>query len=145
MNCEGSKADIRNSLLTLTQRVPTLRPGNYRKDTSHNSIIRSFIGHKSIQVNEKFEELLAGGVIKARIHDDLTYDFENSSENNFWSILFLTGYLTGAKKETPQDVAAGLTCLQIPNEEVKTIFADTVVEWFKDTMRQTDRTTLMEL
>lgn len=126
------------------RKVPTLRPGNYWRDTSHNNIIRSFIGHKDIQANEKFEELLAGGVVKARIHDDLTYDFENSSEDNFWSILYLTGYLTKAKNETPRDTAAGLTCLQIPNEEVKTIFADTVAEWFKDTMRLTDRTPLMD-
>ena len=82
--------------------------------------------------------------VKARIHDDLTYDFENSSEDNFWSILYLTGYLTKAKNETAQDTATGLTCLQIPNEEVKTIFADTVAEWFKDTMRLTDRTQLMD-
>ena len=51
------------------KRVPSLRPGNYWKDTSHNNIIRSFIGHKNIQVNEKFEELLNGGVVKVQIHD----------------------------------------------------------------------------
>ena len=37
-----------------------------------------------------------------------------------------------------------MTHLIIPNEEVKTIFTDTIVEWFKDTMRGSNRTSLMD-
>lgn len=122
----------------------SLRPGNYWKDTSHNSIIRQFIGSKTISPESKFEKLLAGGIIRARIKEDLTYDFEASSEDNFWSILYLTGYLTRIRsQETEQDKEDGLTALAIPNEEVRSIFADTVVEWFRDTMRQSDRDPLM--
>lgn len=136
--------DVVNHVYAL-QHNPKKRPGNYWKDTSHNSVIRSFIGNERIHVNEKFETLLSGGTVKVQVRDDLTYDFDNSTEDNFWSILYLTGYLTKDRLgENEGDEAAGLTCLKIPNEEVKTIFADTVVEWFKDTMRMTDQTPLME-
>lgn len=114
-----------------------LYPKNYWKDTSHNNIIRTFIGNKDIHVNDKFEELLSGGTVKVQIREDLTYDFEHSTEDNFWSILYLTGYLTKASNE--ENIPSQYISLKIPNEEVKTIFADTIVEWFKDTMRQTNR------
>lgn len=38
-------------------------PANYWKDTSHNEIIRRFIDLPGLNVNEKFEILLGGGVI----------------------------------------------------------------------------------
>lgn len=57
-------------------------------------MIRNFIKNLNVQVNEKFELLLSGGSVLAQIKDDLTYDFEHSTEDNFWSILYLTGYLT---------------------------------------------------
>ncbi len=75
-----------------------------------------------------------------QVRDDLTYDFDNSTEDNLWSILYLTGYLT--KENCHED--ARLTSLKIPNEEVKTIFADTIVEWFRDTMQTQDRSALFE-
>ena len=119
---------------------PNRKPQNYWKDTSHNNIIRNFIGNPNVQVNEKFELLLSGDSVAVHIKDDLTYDFEHSTEDNFWSILYLTGYLTKIQNDTEN----GMTHLIIPNEEVKTIFADTIVEWFKDTMRNSNRTSLMD-
>lgn len=109
---------------------PQSKPANYWKDTSHNEIIRSFIDLPEMDVRGRFETLLAGGVIQERIVEDMTYDLANSSEENLWSILYLTGYLTqvrdgrypeGFRKEE------GTTVLRIPNEEVKTIFEDTIV------------------
>ena len=71
----------------------------------------------------------------------MTYDIANSSENNLWSILYLTGYLTQAVSESR---AQGKISLRIPNEEVKTIFADTIVKWFADTVTAMDRTELFQ-
>ena len=117
-----------------------VHPGNYWKDTSHNNIIRRFIGNEEFHVNENFENLLSGGSISVKITDELTYDFDHSTEDNFWSILYLTGYLTKVK----QDGVSVDTRLRIPNEEVKTIFADTVVSWFQDTMKEQDRSELFD-
>jgi hypothetical protein len=120
----------------------TSLPGNYWKDTSHNDIIRSFIGQKNFNVTEKFETLLSGGSIKVKLCDTLTYDLLHSSEENFWSILYLTGYLTTVK--TTEILSRNETYLKIPNEEVKTIFEETVVEWFKDNVAETNRKPLMD-
>lgn len=120
------------------------KPENYWKDTSHNGIIRSFIDLPGIDVTEKFERFLAEYSIQERISEDLTYDLVHSSEENLWSILYLTGYLTRAghlpEGELPEE---GKTALRIPNEEVKTVFADTVAKWFADTVTVMDRRELL--
>ncbi|MCD8105716.1 MAG: ATP-binding protein [Lachnospiraceae bacterium] len=121
------------------------RPGNHWLDTSHNNIIRRFIDLPDMFVNDKFEILLSGGVIQERIREDLTYDIAPSSEDNLWSILYLTGYLTQVLPEelpegmTPQE---GKTSLRIPNEEVKSVFKDTVQEWFEASVKARDRSEL---
>lgn len=124
-------------------KTPDKKPGNYWKDTSHNNIIKSFIDDPDIHVNDQFEMLLAGGEVAVRIKEDLTYQLEESEdrERYFWSILYLTGYLTKAKESSPD---WEIVRLRIPNEEVKTIFTDTIVEWFRDTMKSRDRKPLFE-
>ena len=43
---------------------------------------------------------MAGGCIVQRVDENLTYDYLHSSEDNLWSTLYLTGYLTqGARRE----------------------------------------------
>ena len=123
------------------------KPGNYWIDTSHNNIIRRFIDHPQINVNEKFETLLSGSVIQEPIHEDLTYDIAHSTEDNLWSILYLTGYLTQVPPETlpdgmqPED---GKVALRIPNEEVKSVFSSTVKKWFEEKIVAQDRTALFK-
>ena len=125
----------------------TAKPGNYWIDTSHNNIIRRFIDHPKINVNDKFETLLSGGVIQESIWEDLTYDIADSSEDNLWSILYLTGYLTQVLPEKlpegmqPED---GKVALRIPNEEVKSVFSSTVKKWFEEKIAAQDRTALFQ-
>ena len=113
---------------------PDTRPGNYWKDTSHNDIIRRFIGREDLEVNDKFETLLAGGYVRVRVSEESTYDFREASESDSWGILYLTGYLTRDREaEQREKPEAGEFCLRIPNREVRTIFGDTIVEWFRKT------------
>ncbi len=127
--------------VNLLQKNPKASPASYWKDTSHNNIIRRFMENDRIQINEKMEILLSGGVIREQIVEEMTYDFEHSSEDNLWSVLYLTGYLTrAALEDTPESAASGKTALRIPNEEVKTIFAETVAKWFTDHVGEKDRT-----
>ena len=130
--------DVLNHVNKL-QDTPTAKPENYWKNTSHNGIIRSFINRTDLAVNEKFEILLSGGSIKERICETLTYDTLHSSESNLWSVLYLTGYLTMAKSTTEEYVD-----LKIPNEEIRSIFADTVSNWFQDRVTKLNRTKLFD-
>lgn len=118
------------------------KPANHWLDTSHNNIIRRFIDLPDMDVTNKFETLLSGGVIQERIREDLTYDIANSSEENLWSILYLTGYLT---QVLPGDFPEGMepeegkTALRIPNEEIKSEFGSTVRAWFEERIAARDR------
>ena len=132
--------DVLNYINSL-QDDPNARPENFWKNTSHNGIIRSFIDRTDLAVNEKFETLLAGGTILERIEEDLTYDVLHSSEENLWSILYLTGYLTQADA-SEKTAETGLTALKIPNREIRSIFTDTVAKWFQDTVAGMDRRSL---
>lgn len=134
--------DVVNHVRALMQKS-SAQPGNYWIDTSHNNIIRRFIDIKCDSVNEKFETLLAGGVIYEPIVEDLNYDNANSSESYLWSILYLTGYLTQAPLVSADDIGnsngGGIRELRIPNEEVKAVFANTIKTWFADMVEAKDR------
>ena len=107
---------------------PQKRPGNYWKNTSGNDIIDAFVGNPDFNVSTKFEVLLNGGTIEQTITDQLAYGELKKKEDNLWSILFMTGYLTKADKA---DNGARIH-LRIPNAEVEGIFEDSVVSHFEE-------------
>lgn len=125
------------------QRNPQAKPVSYWRNTSDNSIIRSFIDYASSNITEKLETLLAGGFIVQKVDDSLTYDYLHSSEENLWSILYLTGYLTKARdKVLPATIPDGYSALMIPNEEIKEIYETTVMKWFADNAQASNRKAL---
>ena len=132
--------DVMNYLRDL-RKNPKIKPASYWRNTSDNAIIRSFIDYAGENIHEKMETLLAGGYIIQKIREDLTYDYLHSSEENLWSILYSTGYLTQVRgEELPPDTAA----LMIPNAEIRQIFETTVQEWFDDSARKENRTVLFD-
>ena len=132
--------DVMNYLRDL-RKNPKIKPASYWRNTSDNAIIRSFIDYAGENIHEKMEMLLAGGYIIQKIREDLTYDYLHSSEENLWSILYSTGYLTQVRgEELPPDTAA----LMIPNAEIRQIFETTVQEWFDDSARKENRTVLFD-
>ena len=131
--------DVMNYLLDL-KKNPQALPISYWKNTSDNAIIRSFIDHSGPMISKKLELLMAGETIEQPIEENLMYDYLHSSEENFWSILYLTGYLTQEKNERSN----GLMSLKIPNKEIKEIFETTVRSWFDDQARLMDRQRLFD-
>ncbi len=123
----------------------TKKPKSYWKNTSDNAIIRSFIDYAGDSIATKLETLMAGGYIVEHIEENLTYNYLHSSEENLWSILYLTGYLTQVREadltETLPDDCSALT---IPNAEIREIFESTVVKWFSDSAKSWDRTSLFD-
>lgn len=116
-------------------------PKCYWNNTSTNSIIRSFIDSFGDEIQEEFETLLKGSSIRMPVKEDLTYDLLHSSKDNFWSILYLTGYLTG---EEAGRTSSGEVSLRIPNKEIKKIFKDTILEWFKESVITLNRKKLFD-
>ena len=136
--------DVMNYLRDL-QRNPKAKPASYWKNTSDNSIIRSFIEYAGRSISRKLETLLSGGYIIQKIEENLTYDYLHSSEENLWSILYLTGYLTQAREEDlPAPLPEKTSALMIPNAEVKEIFETTIQKWFDESAQTWNRKALFD-
>ena len=136
--------DVMNYLRDL-QRNPKAKPASYWKNTSDNSIIRSFIDYRGAKISQKLETLLSGGYILQKVEDDLTYDYLHSSEENLWSILYLTGYLTRVREEDlPAPLPEDASALIIPNAEVREIFETTIQKWFDESAQTWNLTALFD-
>ena len=103
---------------------------NYWKNTSHNGILLTFVERTEFDVSDKFETLLNGGSIRQTISDELTYDTLHETEDNLWSVLLMTGYLTKADPDVDGDTVE----LKIPNTEIANIFEETVVQRFNNVL-----------
>ncbi len=138
---------------------PKTAPINFWTNTSSNDIIRFFLD-SDLDVNEDFETLLNGGYIKKIINEDVTYkdlkndgkkNFLQQDEENFWTILLMTGYLTivpdtpdEAEERSKEGMYQVPFTLRIPNKEIAILFKDTVYAWFKDNVVNIDRTELIK-
>jgi hypothetical protein len=136
--------DVMNYLLEL-QHNPKAKPISYWKNTSDNAIIRSFIDYAGSNITKKLETLMAGGCIVQRVDENLTYDYLHSSEDNLWSMLYLTGYLTRARGDNYSgEIPEGMVALMIPNAEIREIFETTVIKWFDDSAKKWNRNALFD-
>ncbi len=112
---------------------PKIVPESYWKDTSHNDIIRKFVGREDMDISEQLEALLSGRSVCVEIREDTNYNFAQATEADLWSILYFTGYLTAVRTDDQiQESKDGRIFLTIPNKEIKTIFDDAIVERFKE-------------
>ena len=117
-------------------------PENFWENTSHNDIIRTFLSCEGMDVTDSFERLLAGETIEVEITDNLTYENLTDSEENLWSVLYLTGYLTKDNRRPLQGKSK--VFLKIPNAEIMDIFRKSVVRWFDERIAVRDRSSLFK-
>jgi hypothetical protein len=118
----------------------TAMPKNYWANTSGNGIIRDFAGHDDFDVTDKFETLLNGDDIVQTISDELTYDSLHETEDNLWSVLLMTGYLTKANPEEEGNTVS----LRIPNAEIAGVFETAVVRLFQERLDRSRQRELMD-
>lgn len=131
--------DVMNYMSALKKRE-NAKPKNYWKNTSHNGILMIFVKRTDFKVKSKFETLMNGGTIIQTISDELTYDTLHSSEDNLWSVILMTGYLTKADADEEGETVS----LKIPNREIASIFEETVVTYFKNTIDNSTQKSMME-
>ncbi len=106
---------------------PNANPQNYWVNTSSNDIIRRFVSMAKQSTRNEIEQLIEGGSIRKKIHQELTYRDLDSKIDNLWSLLYTTGYLTQRGQEEN-----GMTELVIPNREINWIFVEQIREWFNE-------------
>ena len=121
----------------------TTKPQAYWNNTGDSSIIRTFIVKFRDSVLKSLNALLSDGYIIRKVNEDVTYDYLHSSEDNIWSILLMTGYLTTAKEEdVPVPVPDGMTALMIPNREIRDIFTSSLENWVQSSLEGYDLSVL---
>ncbi|MBM6854062.1 AAA family ATPase [Mediterraneibacter glycyrrhizinilyticus] len=115
-------------------------PRAYWSNTSSNSIVRKLVERADISAKQEIESLIAGGTITKPIHEDITYDDMDSTQENLWNFLFFTGYLKKIS-EYQEDETIHVE-MAIPNREVRYIYKRTVLRWFEE---KTDKKELSPL
>ena len=134
--------DVVNYVATLLKRS-NAKPQNYWENTSGNDAIKAFFDLPDIDVSEEFETLLNDGTIHETVSNSLTYDKAYESENNLWSILLMTGYITPAKADESVEEGNQQIELKIPNREIAGIFQSAVVDHFNKSVDQQEIRDLM--
>ena len=110
---------------------PEAEPKPYWMNTSGNDMVRRLIAKASDGTTQmEIERLIAGDTITKMINEQLTHSEIDENLENIWSLLYMTGYLTVARKPS-----GGRYELRIPNREVREIFKSQVLKWFRDRAR----------
>ena len=119
---------------------PKYFPKPYWSTTSSNSIVRNLVRNADAAARRDLETLMEGGTICKQVHEDITYDAIDDSQDNLWNFLYFTGYLKAvAEKQQEDDIYLDLT---IPNREVRSIYRNSIQEWFRDEIKAADLTPL---
>ena len=111
---------------------PEAPPQNYWINTSGNDVVRRFIGDlknstgRGSVTRTELEQLINGDSICKDIKQELTYRDMYDTEENIWSVLFMTGYLT--TKGRPEGKTYELS---IPNREIRSIMTEQILAMFR--------------
>lgn len=111
-------------------------PRPYWSNTSSNSIVKELVETADDAVKNEIENLIAGGTIEKPVHEDITYGDIHQSQDNLWNFLFFTGYLKKIR-ERGEERTIYLT-LTIPNEEILSIYENTILDWFQQKIKVFD-------
>ena len=111
-------------------------PENYWVNSSGNAVVRRFIERCSnARLRGELEELVNGGAVEKTLRQDLTYPEMYTSEDNLWSVLFTTGYLTQQER-----LDGNRFRLVLPNREIRSIYTEQIMEWFRDSVESDGET-----
>lgn len=112
------------------------QPENYWSNTSSNDAVKRFIQSAEVgTTKQEIEKLIAGGTIQKEIHQELTYQDMYRSIDHLWSVLFTTGYLTQRERKDKKTFI-----LAIPNMEIREIFTEQIMAFFKEDVRNNKET-----
>lgn len=111
-------------------------PIPYWANTSSNKIVRNLIEHAALSTKEELEQLIGGGTIEKPVHEDITNDDIEKSEDNLWNFLLFTGYLKACRRRLISETI--YVTMAIPNTEVRYIYKNKIMEWFRERLQVKD-------
>ena len=96
-------------------------------NTSANELIKEQIKKKNAEnIRKDILSLINQNTIKKDIEENFVFPDLERRKSLFWTLLTYSGYLTTKKQVSRKEYE-----LIIPNYEIKTIFQDTIIEWFE--------------
>ena len=99
----------------------------YWINTSGNEMVRRLISRGTDGTTQMdIERLIAGETITKTLNENLTHNEIDANIENIWSLLYMTGYLTAVGYPNGRQYE-----LRIPNMEVRQIYMEQVLDWFK--------------
>ncbi|MFP3153856.1 ATP-binding protein [Lachnospiraceae bacterium ZAX-1] len=105
-------------------------------NTSSNDIVHTLIEQANPTVIRDIKKLMDGGMIEKQVRKGITYADLDKAQDNIWSFLLFTGYLTQVSAR--QDGRHQYWTMAIPNEEVQYIYEDKILDWFKKQFKKKD-------
>lgn len=111
-------------------------PRPYWINTSSNDIIKDLIARADRETKGQIETLLRGQTMDIQVHEEVTYEDMRGNGENLWNFLYFTGYLT--KESGYFKESSIFLWVRIPNVEVKTIYQNTILNWFKKAIQKED-------
>lgn len=116
-------------------------PKAYWINTNSNSIIHELIVKSDRKTKNNIEALVTGRPICKPLYEDITYTNMNVKSDYIWSFLLHTGYLKPA--DIYQQGIQTYFSAVIPNLEIVTIYENTFRQWFDESIRVADKSTLL--
>lgn len=123
-------------------REPNAWPRPYWANTSSNDIVKKLVESADHMARQELEILISGETIEKPIHEDITYNDIDRSQDNLWNFLFFTGYLRKVKERFEVDTM--YLSLAIPNTEIRYLYKNTVMEWFNRKISQKNFSSLYQ-
>lgn len=127
---------------------PLTTPQAFWVYTGRQSLPRDFVSRlpPEADVQGQIAALSAGYGIAATLNTEMNYDVLYTNVDNFWTLLYLTGYLT--KSDDPS-IYQGMkrktdTVLVIPNKEIHEVFEKEVESWLKSILPDNKRVRLFD-
>ena len=115
-------------------------PEPYWANTSSNTIIKDLVWKADPEMKKELDNLISGGTIEKKIHEDITYDDIHESEDNLWNFLFFTGYMKKVSERTGGENNADIyITMKIPNIEIESIYRNQISAWFNKQIRDSDK------
>ena len=116
-------------------------PISHWANSSSNSVVRRMIDMADTDTKKEIEQIIQGGCLEKKVHEDITYDEVYQDMDNLWNFMFFTGYFKAVSVRM-ENVTRYVT-LTLPNKEVEYIFAEKIDKWFKEEVVHKDRSVLL--
>ncbi len=107
----------------------------YCSNTSSNDIIRELIFNGELETKSLIQDLMNGKSIEKPMYEEITYRSINVNDEYIWSFLLFTGYLKQIDSFLKDNII--YSKMVVPNQEVKSIYQNTISQWFKEKIRNT--------